>query len=124
MPTPVRSNAQTVHYKRDWRVWWRLLRPHTLTAAFVPVSIGTVLAVDEAPIHFPLFFAMLVASLFIQAATNMFNEYYDYKRGLDTPESVGIGGAIVRDGISQNCVIACLVFFCSRYATWCLYLRQ
>ncbi|OSX53751.1 1,4-dihydroxy-2-naphthoate polyprenyltransferase [Anoxybacillus ayderensis] len=105
MPTPVRSNAQTVHYKRDWRVWWRLLRPHTLTAAFVPVSIGTVLAVDEAPIHFPLFFAMLVASLFIQAATNMFNEYYDYKRGLDTPESVGIGGAIVRDGISPKTVL-------------------
>ncbi|KIQ94175.1 1,4-dihydroxy-2-naphthoate octaprenyltransferase [Anoxybacillus thermarum] len=105
MPTPVRSNAQTVHYKREWRVWWRLLRPHTLTAAFVPVSIGTVLAVDEAPIHFPLFFAMLVASLFIQAATNMFNEYYDYKRGLDTPESVGIGGAIVRDGISPKTVL-------------------
>jgi len=105
MPTPVRSNAQTVHYKRDWRVWWRLLRPHTLTAAFVPVSIGTVLAVEEAPIHFPLFFAMLVASLFIQAATNMFNEYYDYKRGLDTPESVGIGGAIVRDGISPKTVL-------------------
>ncbi|MGG6433496.1 1,4-dihydroxy-2-naphthoate polyprenyltransferase [Anoxybacillus sp. D401a] len=105
MPTPVRSNAQTVHYKRDWRVWWRLLRPHTLTAAFVPVSIGTVLAVDEAPIYFPLFFAMLVASLFIQAATNMFNEYYDYKRGLDTPESVGIGGAIVRDGISPKTVL-------------------
>ncbi|ACJ32763.1 1,4-dihydroxy-2-naphthoate polyprenyltransferase [Anoxybacillus flavithermus] len=105
MPTPVRSNTQTVHYKRDWRVWWRLLRPHTLTAAFVPVSIGTVLAVDETPIHFPLFFSMLIASLFIQAATNMFNEYYDYKRGLDTPESVGIGGAIVRDGISPKTVL-------------------
>jgi 1,4-dihydroxy-2-naphthoate octaprenyltransferase len=105
MPTPVRSNTGTVRYKRDWRVWWRLLRPHTLTAAFIPVSIGTVLAVDEEPIHFPLFIAMLVASLFIQAATNMFNEYYDYKRGLDTPESVGIGGAIVRDGISPKTVL-------------------
>lgn len=105
MPTPVRSNTQVVHYKQDWRVWWRLLRPHTLTAAFVPVSIGTVLAVDEAPIRFSLFLAMLIASLFIQAATNMFNEYYDYKRGLDTPESVGIGGAIVRDGISPTTVL-------------------
>lgn len=105
MPTPVRSNTQAVHYKQDRRVWWRLLRPHTLTAAFVPVSIGTVLAVDEAPIRFSLFLAMLIASLFIQAATNMFNEYYDYKRGLDTPESVGIGGAIVRDGISPTTVL-------------------
>ncbi|KAB8131829.1 1,4-dihydroxy-2-naphthoate polyprenyltransferase, partial [Gracilibacillus oryzae] len=37
--------------------------------------------------------------MLIQAATNMFNEYYDYKRGLDNENSVGIGGTIVRDGI-------------------------
>jgi len=27
--------------RKGWQVWWRLLRPHTLTAAFVPVFIGT-----------------------------------------------------------------------------------
>ncbi|TXK86240.1 1,4-dihydroxy-2-naphthoate polyprenyltransferase, partial [Parageobacillus sp. SY1] len=78
-----------VNRRRDWRVWWRLTRPHTLTAAFVPVSIGTALAFHETNIRISLFIAMLVASLFIQAATNMFNEYYDFKRGLDSPESIG-----------------------------------
>jgi len=91
--------------RRDWRVWWRLTRPHTLTAAFVPVCIGTVLALHETAIHISLFIAMLIASLLIQAATNMFNEYYDYKRGLDSPESVGIGGAIVREGIHPKTVL-------------------
>ncbi|GMB09905.1 1,4-dihydroxy-2-naphthoate polyprenyltransferase [Thermolongibacillus altinsuensis] len=105
MPSPLRSDAPVIKYKRDWRVWWRLLRPHTLTAAFVPVSIGTALAVYKTTINFSLFITMLVASLFIQSATNMFNEYYDYKRGLDTPESIGIGGAIVRDGISPKTVL-------------------
>ncbi len=32
----------------------------------------------------------------------MFNEYYDYKKGLDDHESVGIGGAIVRNGIKPR----------------------
>jgi 1,4-dihydroxy-2-naphthoate octaprenyltransferase len=113
MPSPLHSDVSVIKYKRDWRVWWRLLRPHTLTAAFVPVSIGTALAVYETTIHFSLFIAMLVASLFIQAATNMFNEYYDYKRGLDNAESVGIGGAIVREGIPPKTV---LLLACSFFA--------
>lgn len=89
----------------SWQVWWRLLRPHTLTAAFIPVVIGTMLALLDGKFHFLLFFSMLLASLLIQTATNMFNEYYDYKRGLDTAESVGIGGAIVRDGIEPKVVL-------------------
>ncbi len=48
---------------------------------------------------------MLLACLLIQAATNMFNEYYDYKKGLDDHESVGIGGAIVRNGMSPELVL-------------------
>ena len=51
---------------------------------------------------------MLIASLLIQAATNMFNEYYDFKRGLDNEHSVGIGGTIVRDGIkAENSIETC-----------------
>lgn len=89
----------------SWQTWWRLLRPHTLTAAFIPVFIGTMLAVIENKFHLSLFVAMLVASLLIQIATNLFNEYYDFKRGLDTEESVGIGGAIVRDGVEPAVVL-------------------
>jgi 1,4-dihydroxy-2-naphthoate polyprenyltransferase len=113
MISPLRSQSEpsTVKYKRDWRVWWRLLRPHTLTAAFVPVSIGTALAIHVTNINILLFAAMLIASLLIQAATNMFNEYYDYKRGLDNAESVGIGGAIVRDGIRPKTVLLLALSF-------------
>jgi 1,4-dihydroxy-2-naphthoate octaprenyltransferase len=91
--------------EKGWRIWWRLTRPHTLTAAFVPVLLGTALAAKQQPIHGLLFVSMLVASLLIQAATNMFNEYYDYARGLDNKHSVGIGGAIVRDGVKPSTVL-------------------
>ena len=88
-----------------WRVWWQLTRPHTLTASFVPVFLGTMIALSYTQIDWLLFFAMLMASLLIQAATNMFNEYYDFTRGLDNEKSVGIGGAIVRNGVAPKTVL-------------------
>ncbi|MGP4061444.1 1,4-dihydroxy-2-naphthoate polyprenyltransferase [Halobacillus sp. H74] len=95
----------SLNEREGFQVWWRLLRPHTLTAAFVPVFVGTMLAAMEQSIDFWLFAAMLLASILIQAATNMFNEYYDYVRGLDNENSVGIGGTIVRDGIRPKTVL-------------------
>jgi 1,4-dihydroxy-2-naphthoate octaprenyltransferase len=96
---------QTLKSDTGWRIWWQLTRPHTLTAAFAPVFLGTMIALTYEAIHFQLFIAMLVASIFIQMATNMFNEYYDFKRGLDTEKSVGIGGAIVRNGVKPKTVL-------------------
>lgn len=93
-------------------VLWRLFRPHTLTASFIPVLVGSVLAWQmTGSLRWELLGAMLGASILIQAATNMFNEYYDYKRGLDTPESIGIAGAITRDGIKAQTVLSLALFF-------------
>lgn len=90
---------------RGFLVWWQMTRPHTLTAAFVPVLLGSALSLRYGRFHFRLFFAMLIASLLIQIATNLFNEYYDFKRGLDNEHSVGIGGTIVRDGVNPKTVM-------------------
>lgn len=104
-PNLQHNQKPSVQANQGFQVWWQMIRPHTLTAAFVPVLLGTALAFKQGDIHFGLFFAMLIASLLIQAATNMFNEYYDFKRGLDTEHSVGIGGTIVRDGIKPKTVM-------------------
>jgi 1,4-dihydroxy-2-naphthoate octaprenyltransferase len=85
--------------------WWRLLRPHTLTASIMPVLIGTALAAGKGIVNATLFAAMLAASILIQSAVNMFNEYFDFKRGLDTKQSVGIGGGIVRGEVSEENVL-------------------
>ena len=114
-----------------WRVWWQLTRPHTLTASFAPVFLGTMIALHYSPIDWVLFLAMLVASLLIQAATNMFNEYYDFARGLDNEKSVGIGGAIVRNGVKPKTVLALAlllyviaaaigIYICSQTTWWLL----
>ena len=106
MQPRIQSNQANLNpNKKEWQVWWQLTRPHTLTASFVPVILGTVIAYEITPIKFDLLLAMLIASLLIQAATNMFNEYYDYKRGLDNEESVGIGGTIVREGVHPKVIL-------------------
>ena len=85
--------------------WFWLARPFSLTAAAVPVLFGTTLAFSDGAFAWGPFLAMLVASLLIQAATNMFNEFYDEKRGLDTADSVGIAGSIVGGRMHARAVL-------------------
>ncbi|RNF38270.1 1,4-dihydroxy-2-naphthoate polyprenyltransferase [Planococcus salinus] len=123
--------THSIQADSGWRVWWQLTRPHTLTAAFAPVFLGTMIALNHTSIRWDLFLAMLVASLMIQAATNMFNEYYDFARGLDNEKSVGIGGAIVRNGVSPKTVLSLAfllygisavigLYICSQTSWWLL----
>src|SRR5699024_2913204 len=103
---------QALNEQGGFQVWWRLLRPHTLTASFVPVFVGSMFAfIHDDTFHPMLFLAMLLAALLIQAATNMFNEYYDFVRGLDNESSVGIGGTIVRDGIKPHVILRLAFLF-------------
>ena len=85
--------------------WFLLARPFTLTASAVPVLFGTSLALVDGVFSWGPFLAMLFASVLIQAATNMFNEYYDEKRGLDTASSVGIAGSIVQGRMQARAVL-------------------
>jgi 1,4-dihydroxy-2-naphthoate octaprenyltransferase len=106
-PTGNGQDAQAGASGRNWpRLVWSLFRPHTLTASFVPVLLGGALAWrSTGHLRGLLLAAMLLASVLIQAATNMFNEYFDYVGGLDTAKSVGISGAITQEGIQPKIIL-------------------
>lgn len=96
--------------------YWRLTRPHTLTASLIPVLAGISFATSKNLTFRPILaITLLLCAVIIQIATNLFNEYYDYLNGLDTKDSVGIGGAIVKDGINPNTILlsAIALFVCS-----------
>ena len=76
-------------------------------------------------IHWLLFIAMMVACLALQIATNLFNEYYDFKRGLDTADSVGIGGGIVRHGLKpKNVLTVAFLLYIVAAIYWHVYLYE
>jgi 1,4-dihydroxy-2-naphthoate octaprenyltransferase len=90
--------------------WFRLARPFSLTASAVPVLFGTVLALRDGTFAWGPFLAMFFGSLLIQAATNMFNEFYDERRGLDTATTVGIAGSIVQGRVHARAVLLGALF--------------
>lgn len=87
-------------------VWWQAARPFSLTASVTPVLVGSAVAFRDARFHPGLFLTTLLASMAIQAATNMVNEYYDYVRSVDHPGSFGPSGVILRGLLSPRAVQA------------------
>lgn len=70
--------------------WLLAARPKTLSAAVVPVLMGTVLAAHEPPaITWWVFACALAGALLIQIATNFINDALDFKKGADTGERLG-----------------------------------
>jgi len=90
--------------------WFRLARPFSLTASAVPVLLGTALALGDGAFAWGPFLAMLFGSILIQAATNMFNEFYDEQRGLDEAGTVGIAGTIVQGRMRARAVLLGALF--------------
>ena len=80
----------------DLRAILRLTRPHTLSAAVVPVLVGSAAGALAARLNWWLALDMLAVSLLLQIATNVANEYFDYRRGVDHQGLTGIAGVIVR----------------------------
>ena len=65
----------------------------------VPVFLGAALALRGTwPVRWGLFPLVVLASLLIHAATNMVSEYFDYRKGVDRPETFGSSRALV-DGL-------------------------
>jgi 1,4-dihydroxy-2-naphthoate octaprenyltransferase len=71
------------------RVWILAARPRTLTAAVVPVLVGTAVAAAHGAMRPLPALAALFAAMCIQIGTNFANDYHDFQRGADTHERVG-----------------------------------
>lgn len=84
--------------RRFIRTWWLAARPFTLTASVVPVVLGSALAAYQGVWSWLLFAITLIASVSIQIGTNLVNDYYDWKKGSDTPETLGPHSAM-REGM-------------------------
>src|SRR5215831_1001957 len=89
----------------SWKTWVKTARPFTLTATVSPILVGTAVAAYDGTFHLAIFLVTLFSSLFLQIGTNYFNEYFDYRYGLDTPQSLGASTVIFRHEMSAAQVL-------------------
>ncbi|QKY69882.1 prenyltransferase [Lentibacillus sp. CBA3610] len=75
------NHKEKIYYYRA--SWVQLFRPMTLTGTITPILVGTGMAFIQGGIRVEVFLGMLIAALLIQSATNLFNDYYDFKHGQD-----------------------------------------
>ena len=85
---------------RTVRMWVQAVRPFSFTASIVPVLLGSAVAATQGMFNPGLFFLTLLGAVGIQAAANLFSDYFDYQGGYDSAESSGGSGVLVR-GILQ-----------------------
>lgn len=62
-------------------IWYRAIRPFTLSAALVPVIVGSTLATQYGGFHWFLFLLVLLGSVLVQCGTNLTDEYADHHAG-------------------------------------------
>jgi 1,4-dihydroxy-2-naphthoate polyprenyltransferase len=72
------------------KAWIQAARPKTLTAALIPIIVGTCLAkVETGKVLWWVSALTLLASFFIQIGTNFVNDAVDFQKGADTEKRIG-----------------------------------
>lgn len=106
------------------KIWIKAARPQTLPAAFVPVCVGTTLAIHDHRFSLAPTLVALICALLIQIGTNFANDYFDFKKGADTDERIGFERATAKGYISttgmRNATIITmgLAFVLGLYLVW------
>ncbi|HPW70043.1 MAG: 1,4-dihydroxy-2-naphthoate octaprenyltransferase [Desulfomonilia bacterium] len=64
--------------------WFIATRPWSFTMTLISVSVGSVLAALDGRFSPVLYVLASIGAVFMHAGTNLLNDYYDVKNGLDT----------------------------------------
>ena len=80
------------------KIWIEATRPYSFTASVTPVLIGSVLGAMDGLFSWGRFSLALFGSLFIHIGTNLVNDYYDHKSGVDTIDSKS-GSQVIQRGL-------------------------
>jgi 1,4-dihydroxy-2-naphthoate octaprenyltransferase len=88
-----------------WALFVNATRLPFLTATLVPVLLGTMIAWDDGLFNFGLFLLALLGASFFHLGTNVMNDYFDHKSGVDeanlTPTPFSGGSRLVQRGMVE-----------------------
>jgi 1,4-dihydroxy-2-naphthoate polyprenyltransferase len=91
---------------------WEILRPFAYPVSVIPVSAGAALAAVDGRFAWPPFVAALLGAVLLHSGTNIVNEIYDVRKGIDTIASPRASHAIVKGRLTERdaYVLALLAF--------------
>ncbi|MBA3030179.1 MAG: 1,4-dihydroxy-2-naphthoate octaprenyltransferase [Desulfobacteraceae bacterium] len=70
-----------------YRNWFLASRPWSFTMTAISVSVGGALAAIDGDFSWSYFLVTIFGAVVLHAATNLINDYYDVKNGVDTQEA-------------------------------------
>src|SRR6202022_2225537 len=80
---------------------WEVVRPFSFTASVLPISVGGAIALSQGRMHWPLFVAALLGGLGLHLGTNVINEIYDVRHGIDSITSPRMCRETLKGGSSE-----------------------
>ena len=81
---------------------WEVLRPFAFTGTVVPVAAGGALAASDGRFDLPLFLLALVGGVLLHSGTNVVNEVYDVRKGIDTITSPRASHAVLKGRLTEQ----------------------
>lgn len=93
--------------------WILAIRPKTILASVGPVLVGISIAFYlNQKIDLIVSFLTLICAILLQIATNIANDYLDFKKGIDTHERLGplrvTSAGLISEGAMKNALITLL----------------
>jgi 1,4-dihydroxy-2-naphthoate octaprenyltransferase len=85
---------------------YEILRPFAFTASVIPVLAGAALAWVDEIWSWPPFIAAVLGAVFLHAGTNIVNEVYDVRKGVDSITSPRASHAIVKGRMRERTALA------------------
>src|SRR6266568_4726544 len=82
--------------------WIQAIRAPSLSAAAIPVLLGVSVAARDGFFAPGRLVLALIGAMAIQAGTNLINDYYDFKSGADSEQSLGPSMVIQRGLLTPN----------------------
>lgn len=105
-PTVPEDTGLVGRLGRHMAALWEVTRPFSLTASAVPVAAGIALAAGSGPVRWTLAAAALAAAVLLQVGTNVVNEVYDVRGGVDSITSPRASLAVLKGRLSEHQALA------------------
>lgn len=89
--------TQEMPQRTKLSLWLQAARPFAYSASVIPVLVGAMFALADGNLNanWLLFPVALIAGVLFHTGTNLVSEYFDYKKGVDRPETYGSSRILV-----------------------------